>query len=542
MRFTLSGKIFLAVTLVLVAFGAVSVFGIWRMALYQSQVTVLIKGLTPLTHEVREVLRSVDSLTFSLNQREPRQIAEARGFLLYMDPLRRVEQLVAHTEQRRRALPEDADAAVDAFLTTWQQDLERLNGGDSFYRTTAREAPAFLEVLDPLLSGDTSNRGVFTHVFTLLLEQVEREQRADGLPRDLVDKFLLATKRALFRAQTDLHRFTDDLSNRIEEQERSSLLALVVLSVVAFLFGVAVLVVTRVTLRPISRLTQAVRRLSSGDLDGHLEVRGSDEIATLAAEFNRLVQSLGERDRMLAHQRERLLRSERLAVIGKMASFIAHEVRNPLSSIGLNTEVLQEDAEARGAPDGEKKLLAAILQEVDRLKDVTEQYLQFARMPAAERIRFRVGELVDAFLTLQQPQLEREGITVTRDVEEWLQVSVDVGQLRQALMNLVANAVEALRDRPVKRLTIGARRAGEGWAELSVADTGAGIPDEVRERVTEPFFTTRRGGTGLGLAICQEIAEKHGGELIIDSTPGEGTRVTLRLPTRDDELPAEGEA
>jgi signal transduction histidine kinase len=291
-----------------------------------------------------------------------------------------------------------------------------------------------------------------------------------------------------------------------------------------------VLVITRFALRPISRLTQAVRRLSSGELDERLEVRGSDEIATLAAEFNRMVQSLGERDRLLAHQRERLLRSERLAVIGKMASFIAHEVRNPLSSIGLNTEVLQDEAAARGAPEGEKKLLAAILQEVDRLKDVTEQYLQFARMPSAERLRFRVGEVLGAFLDWQGPLLEREGIEVGRQIDEWLQVSVDVGQLRQALVNLVTNAVEALKDRPVKRITVGARKAGEGWVEIWVADTGAGIPAEVRERVTEPFFTTRRGGTGLGLAICQEIAEKHGGELRLESEPGQGTRVTLRLP------------
>jgi signal transduction histidine kinase len=86
----------------------------------------------------------------------------------------------------------------------------------------------------------------------------------------------------------------------------------------------------------------------------------------------------------------------------------------------------------------------------------------------------------------------------------------------------------------VKRITLSARKAGEGWAEIAVADTGAGIPDDVRERVTEPFFTTRRGGTGLGLAICQEIAEKHGGELRIESAPGQGTRVALRLPVRDD--------
>jgi len=539
MRFTLSGKIFLGVSLILVAFGAVSVFGILRMVRYQEQVTVLVKGLTPLTHEVREVLRSIDSLTFSINQREPRQIVEARAFLLYMDPSRRVEQLVQHTEQRRDALPADHAEAIDLFLATWQESLSTLVNGDQFYRITSRDAPSFLEVLDPLLNGDTSNRSVFLHVFTLFLDQVEREQRADGLSRDLVEKFLLSTKRGLFRAQTDLHRFTDDLSNRIEDQERSSLLAMVVLSAVAFLFGVAILVVTRVTLRPISRLTEAVRRLSSGDLGERLEVRGADEIGTLAAEFNRMVESLGQRDRMLAQQAERLLRSERLAVIGKMASFIAHEVRNPLSSIGLNTEVLQEEALERGAPESETKLLAAILQEVDRLKDVTEQYLQFARMPSAERIRFRVGELIDAFLTLQQPELEREGIEVSRDVEEWLQVSVDVGQLRQALVNLVANAVEALRDRPVKRIILGARKAGDGWAEISVADTGAGIPDDVRDRVTEPFFTTRRGGTGLGLAICQEIAEKHGGELRIESVPGEGTRVTLRLPVKDDVPPTE---
>jgi signal transduction histidine kinase len=529
MRFSLSAKIFLGVALLVAAFGSVSLFSIYRMIQYQEEVKVLVRGLTPLSLEVREILRSTDSLIFTLNQREPKNIILVRNFVVYLEPFRRIEQLIDTTAQKQENLPLGSLDEVSAFLAEVRADLTQFTAADDFYRTAVRDDPSLMVMLEPLMSGDLSNRNVFGHVFNYYLDQLERTEAVLVPAHDVLEKLLLGVKRKLFRVQKDVHRFSDQLSDRIDRHETASLLTLIFMSIGAVLLGLAILVGTRLAFRPVRRLIEGVRRLSTGDWSGPIQVKASEEVALLAEEFNRLVQSLKERDRTLADQRERLLRNERLAVIGKMASFIAHEVRNPLNAIGLNAEMLEEDVQARGG-EGEVRLLKAIVQEVDRLKDVTEQYLQFARPPAPERQEFPVGEIVDSFLDWQRPELESQGIELVREVDSTVTAPVDVSQVRQALVNLVANAGEALKEREVKRLTVGVRRGADGYAEVWVEDSGVGIPADVLARVTEPFFTTRRGGTGLGLPICQEIAERHGGELRIESQPGQGTRATLRFP------------
>jgi two-component system, NtrC family, sensor kinase len=528
MRFSLSGKIFLGVTLIIVVFGGVQVYSLYRMMRYRDDVKVLIKGLTPLSLEVRESLRSTDSLIFSLKQPSPRDIILVKNFILYLEPFRRVEQLVARTEQRRRTLPIGQTEGVDAFLAGVQDDLDRLLTGEQFYRIATRDLPSLLAMLEPLLQDDFSNRHVFRLVFDTFLDHLERTETIDQPALDLIERFLLSLKRGLFRVQKDIHRFSDQQSDRIENRESTSILTLILMTSFATLLGIIILFGARATLRPIYRLIDAVRVLSSGDYSQRIDVHGGDEIGQLAAEFNRMVASLEERDQILAEQRERLLRSERLAVIGKMASFIAHEVRNPLSSIALNTEILQEEVATGGAVD-QDRLLASIMQEVDRLRDVTEQYLQYARMPAPETIDIPLAEIVSSFLQWQRPELERAGIELEVELDEGARATVDVDQVRQALVNLTQNAVEALDGRALRRVGVQVRRR-EGWSEIVVQDSGAGIPEDVRARVTEPFYTTRRTGTGLGLAICQEIAEQHGGALEIDSPVGEGARVRLRFP------------
>ena len=528
LRFSLASKIFLGVASIIVVFGGVSSYGLYRMARYHDEVTILVKGLTPLTHEVREILRSTDGLVFSLNQADPQAIVQARNFLSYLEPFRRLEQMVARVEQRRKTLPLSARQGTEAFLKKTQGTLTRLVDGEQFYRIASRDNPARLAMLEPLLAGDLSNRNTFLHVFNYFLDKLERSGTSDRMARELIQKFLQSTKRGLTIVQRDLHRFSGTLREEIDREEMSSLLTILVMSIVALVLGLVILFGTHYTLRRIARLIEGVRVLSSGNYASRIEVHSGDEIGQLAEEFNSLVGSLEERDHELASQSQRLLRSERLAVIGKMASFIAHEVRNPLSSIALNTEMLQEEAEDRGA-EPESRLLKAIMDEVDRLKDVTEQYLQFARMPTPERMSFPVANIVDSMLSLQTPELLRLGIKVDLDLDRSSRASVDVNQVRQALVNLSSNAMEALRERPDPRLAFTISRV-DGFVEVAVSDNGGGIPEAVRERVTEPFFTTRSAGTGLGLPICQEIAERHGGEMQIDSRDGEGTTVTLRFP------------
>jgi two-component system NtrC family sensor kinase len=303
-----------------------------------------------------------------------------------------------------------------------------------------------------------------------------------------------------------------------------------VFSLVAAGIGLFVTVVAQRTLRPIRQLTQAVKALGEGRFAGPTPEGADDELGLLAREFNAMARNLAERDRELAEKTHELLQSERLAAVGRMAAQITHEIRNPLASLSLNAELLSEQLSAGDGADvtEARALVAAMAREVDRLAEVTEEYLRFARLPRPVVAQVDAGELVEEFLSFTAPELAAQGIRLERRLEAGpLPVRADDGQLRQVLLNLVRNARDAAG--PGGTVTVSARADG-GQVELGVADDGPGIPDAVRERMFEPFFTTKPQGTGLGLAVVRQIVRDHAGELVCETAPGQGTRMTVRLP------------
>jgi signal transduction histidine kinase len=227
----------------------------------------------------------------------------------------------------------------------------------------------------------------------------------------------------------------------------------------------------------------------------------------------------------LQEREQRLIRSERLAAIGRMAAHIAHEVRNPLSSIGLNAELLEEELQQK--PDG-AKLCRAIQHEVDRLNALTQEYLRFARLPQPKLERQDLRPILVSLLDFMREDARSRGVAVVAELADPLPpLPVDEGQLRQALLNLCRNALEAMSGGGT--LTVRAAVAGDRL-EIAVRDTGSGIAPEHLARVFEPFFSTKEHGTGLGLALTQHIVAAHGGTIAIDSTPGHGTEFRVRLP------------
>lgn len=222
----------------------------------------------------------------------------------------------------------------------------------------------------------------------------------------------------------------------------------------------------------------------------------------------------------------RLIHTERLAAIGRMAAHVTHEVRNPLSSIGLNIDLLGDEL----APDNTEAqtLMKAIQREIDRLAGITEEYLRLARLPSPKLVPDDVGELALDVLLLVRREMEAAGVGLAVEIEEDLPpVAMDEPQLRQALLNLLRNARESMQGDGKVSLLIAAVDEG---VRIEVADEGEGIDPQEREDIFDLFYTTKERGTGLGLPLTQQIVVAHGGHIRCDGRSGGGTSFVLWLP------------
>ncbi len=229
----------------------------------------------------------------------------------------------------------------------------------------------------------------------------------------------------------------------------------------------------------------------------------------------------------IAAARARLAQSEKLAALGQLSASVAHEVRNPLAVIRSAAQSLAESV-AVDDQDGQRAC-RFITAEIDRLTSVVGSLLAFARPLRLEPRPVKVDELFDGALLLAAPDLQRQQVHVERGpAAAVLSVRADVDLLRQVLVGLLANAVEAVgRDGEVR---LDARPLTGDQIEIEVADSGPGVPSELQARIFEPFFTTRARGTGLGLPIARQIVEAHGGRLDVGDRRGGGARFTVRLP------------
>ncbi len=228
----------------------------------------------------------------------------------------------------------------------------------------------------------------------------------------------------------------------------------------------------------------------------------------------------------------RLARSERLALVGQMLAQITHEVRNPLNALSLNAELLGDeigDLDPSGKTDA-SELLETIQKEIDRLTDVTGHYLQLARRPPAQLYPEDVIGIIEDVVRLLDLELESQKVVLTVDADGEAVCPVDGNQLRQALLNVIRNAVEA----GGRNLSLSVSST-ETAVRIALVDDGPGMTEQEAERAIDPFYSTKVSGTGLGLAITKQILDAHDGTLLIRSTPGEGAEVTLVIPHRHTE-------
>jgi len=223
------------------------------------------------------------------------------------------------------------------------------------------------------------------------------------------------------------------------------------------------------------------------------------------------------------------LRVEEQELLERLAGGLAHELKNPLGALNLNLQLLQEELEADSPlPPESRRRLALIMKECRRLEDVLAGFLRYAMRRPLERVEVSLNELVDDVLTFLKPEIRSAGVETVTDFDEALPpLNLDPSLMKQALMNVVINALEAMPGGGELRVRTGASRSS---AFLVVSDTGEGMPPEVAPHVFEAYFSTKKGGTGLGLAVTERIIEKHGGTVTIENQPGRGAAVTISLP------------
>jgi two-component system, NtrC family, sensor kinase len=403
--------------------------------------------------------------------------------------------------------------ANDTHVGFFDEAIAKLGRLEAEVRAQTRN-PAQLRALADILKASREIERIFR---SDILPAIVRGDRA-GLPRQH-DRILELTTRAQEKAE-DLVNASEAAMEDFRAHAQAvqhgvirwtlivHLMALVAAGIVGFYLY-------RSIARPIAALASAAARVSAGDLDTEIPVERGDELGKLAGRFNEMTKALAE------HQ-ARLIQTEKLAGLGRVAAGIAHEINNPLGVILGYAKLLRR----RGAGDVDKDI-AIIEDEAERCRRVVEELLDLTRPLTIDATDVELRALVEEVagrVSASSPQpsapVAVEGSAIVRGSDT---------KLRQVMMNLVKNASEAAGSGGAVRIEIRAR--DNGTVTLDIADTGLGVRAEDEGRLFEPFFTTKASGSGLGLAVSRAIARAHGGDLELAATSERGAVFRLTLPT-----------
>lgn len=338
---------------------------------------------------------------------------------------------------------------------------------------------------------------------------VEYHKQADELSQR-------ATKQADFIARTVEERMAMDHTSATRATRAGLITGATCVLLVLVVSVMSTIRLRLAVLKPLEVLSAAARRFGSGDFESRVGPVGEGELRAVATAFDRMAEELDAREK-------RIIRNERMAAIGQLASGVAHEVNNPIQVIRGYLRTMTPDT----PPDVLEEELRILDEEAAACQRIAEDLVAFARAPDLDREEIDVPELLRESVrrfggtsegAAQQVHLTAEPSTIL----------ADSGRLRQVIWNLLVNAAQFSDPGEPIQVT-GRRLVGQGY-EISVSDTGPGIDPEDRERIFEPFFTKRSGGSGLGLALSLSIVRAHGGTISVEARAGRGATLRVRIP------------
>lgn len=306
----------------------------------------------------------------------------------------------------------------------------------------------------------------------------------------------------------------------INQAKRQSAITigLVAISAIIMITIIGSIIAINIT-APVKKLLNATERLASGDLNTEVKVKTKDEIGSLARSFDQMTKEL-------KLSRDKLVQTEKLAVVGKLSAGIAHEIRNPLTSMKMIIQLLRKKVQN---DESAKESIQIILNEMDRLELIISGFLDFARPLELLLEPTNIANVFTEVISLMQANIRHRKIELVEKIDENMpKIMLDKNRMKQVLMNIILNSMQAMPDGG--KITIQCYyNQSEKRAYIEISDTGIGMSQNILNHVYEPFFSTKSNGTGMGLANVKKIIDLHNGDIKIESVEGKGTKVIISL-------------
>jgi signal transduction histidine kinase len=315
-----------------------------------------------------------------------------------------------------------------------------------------------------------------------------------------------------------------------QKEIRRTRLMLILIGCGGFLLGLvgAVILAKRIT-GPLEKLVEGTVRIAKGDFTQTISVGSRDELGDLARSFNEMTKDLLETRRQMEDANRRLIQAEKLASIGRISASIAHEIRNPLTSVKLNIQKLMQ---VESLDEEEKEHLSISQEGIAQIEKFIKELLNFTRVSDLNPERFSVVQIVEESLKMMRNSfLEKTIVLEKRFAADLPAVVVDGDKMRQVFLNILRNAVEAVEEGGRIGLTLSRiKENGAPKIRVRISDDGCGIPEKDWENIFEPFYTTKASGFGLGLSNARKIVEQHRGTIKVTKSKGKGTTFEVRIP------------
>lgn len=295
----------------------------------------------------------------------------------------------------------------------------------------------------------------------------------------------------------------------------------------------SVLLAERIS-RPLETLVEGTIKVAEGDLRHRIPIPPGDEIGELAANFNQMTAEILEDRKQIEETSLKLIEAEKMATIGRLATAMAHEIRNPLTAIKIN---IQKVGQSPSLEPIEREQMGIADQGIRQVERIVKDILSYARSPRLTKDWFSLERLLKNALKFAEDQFEEQQVEVATEFTGLPPIRVDGDRLRQVFLNILLNSADAVE--AGGHVTVRSRLEDENekqWAIIDFEDDGCGIDDRTLGSVFEPFFTTKSMGTGLGLTNARKVIELHNGKISIASEPSNGTTVTISLAYEQEEV------